>query len=163
MSVFGARPCRQRDRHYGTAPTLTVVSDGDEGLERVRERELFGDVRGNREGLDGYGQIPARWRRRLGRDGPVARAGSGAVEKNVEAQINRRFKRHARSWNPLRADRLMPLRWLQTGRVNWQHGWDRVCLSTTKVNPAGCQLTIDKHYHEQDSKHISVALGGAAR
>ena len=48
-------------------------------------RDLFGYVLGNREGLDAYAQIPARWRRRNGREGPVVRAGSGAVEKNVEA------------------------------------------------------------------------------
>ncbi len=200
VGLFGTRLRRQRDRHYGSAPALTVVvSDGDEGLERLREQEfgeavwlldrwhvakrvrefvgadqaayqrimravyasdseavlealrqqqpsvsspayagwheLFGYVLGNRDGIDAYAQIPARWRRRCGRAGPVVRAGSGGVEKNVEVQINRRFKRQGRSWNPVRADRLMQLRWLQSDRRNWQHWWDKVCLSTTKVNP----------------------------
>ena len=200
VGVFGTRLRRHRDRHYGTAPSLTVVlSDGDEGLEWMREREfgdavwlldrwhvakrvrefvganqavyrqiiqavyasdseavlealrqhqpadgsaahapwreLFGYVLGNRDGIDAYARIPACWRRRQGRNGPVVRTGSGAVEKNVEVQINRRFKKQGRSWNPLRADRLMQLRWLQTDRRNWQHWWDKVCLSKTKVNP----------------------------
>jgi hypothetical protein len=65
----------------------------------------------------------------------VVRTGSGAVEKNVEVQINRRFKKQGRSWNPVRADRLMQLRWLQSDCRNWQHWWDKVCLSTVKVNP----------------------------
>ena len=200
VGLFGTRLRRQRDRHYGVSPALSVVlSDGDEGLERMREqefgeaiwlldrwhvakrvrefvgadqvayrqimagvyasdseavlealraqappvgsvaerpwRDLFGYVLGNREGLDAYAQIPARWRRRNGREGPVVRAGSGAVEKNVEVQINRRFKKQGRSWNPVRADRLMQLRWLQSEQRNWQHWWQKVCLSTTKVNP----------------------------
>ena len=42
--------------------------------------------------------------------------------------------RHYR-WNPVRADRLMQLRWLQSEQRNWQHWWEKVCLSTTKVNP----------------------------
>jgi hypothetical protein len=98
-------------------------------------RDLFGYVLGNREGIDAYARIAARWRRQRGREGPVVRAGSGAVEKNVEVQINRRFKKQGRSWDPVRADRLMQLRWLQTDRRNWQHWWERTCLSTTKVNP----------------------------
>jgi len=200
VGLFGTRLRRQRDRHYGMNPALSVVlSDGDEGLERMREeefgeavwlldrwhvakrvrefagadqeayrwimagvyagdseavlealraqapplgspayggwRDLFGYVLGNREGIDAYARIEARWRRRSGREGPVVRAGSGAVEKNVEVQINRRFKKQGRSWDPVRADRLMQLRWLQTDRRNWQHWWERTCLSTTKVNP----------------------------
>jgi len=200
VGLFGTRLRRQRDRHYGSSPVLSVVlSDGDEGLERMREaefgeavwlldrwhvakrvrefagadqeayrrimagvyasdseavlealraqapaagsvaerawRELFGYVLGNREGIDAYARIAARWRRRSGREGPVVRVGSGAVEKNVEVQINRRFKKQGRSWDPVRADRLMQLRWLQSDRRNWRHWWERTCLSTTKVNP----------------------------
>jgi|GEM_PF-2650474 len=35
----------------------------------------------------------------------------------------------------VRADRLMSLRWLQSDRRNWQHWWNRTCLSTAKANP----------------------------
>jgi hypothetical protein len=105
------------------------------GSTRERSwRELFGYVLGNCEGMDASARIPACWRRRCRRAGPVVRAGSGEVEKNVEVLINRRFKKQGRSWNPVRADRLMQLRWLQSERRNWQHWWDKVCLSTTRVN-----------------------------
>jgi hypothetical protein len=97
--------------------------------------ELFGYLLGNRDGIDALGQIPKRYRQRHGRFGPVVRAGSGAVEKNVEVQINRRFKRQGRGWNPVRADRLAQLRWLQQHRRNWNHWWDKTCLTPTKLNP----------------------------
>jgi len=97
--------------------------------------ELFGYLLGNRDGIDAFGQIPKRYRRRSGRHGPVVRAGSGAVEKNVEVHINRRFKRQGRGWNPVRADRLAQLRWLQQDNRNWKHWWNKVCLTTTKLNP----------------------------
>jgi hypothetical protein len=49
-------------------------------------------------------------------------SGSGTVEKDIEVQINRRCKLQGRSWNPLRAAQRAALR-------------EKVCLSTTKVNP----------------------------
>jgi len=49
------------------------------------------------------------------------RADCGAVEKELEVQVNRRFQKHGCSWDLVRADRLMQLRWLQTDRPRWQH------------------------------------------
>ena len=199
LGEFGTRLRRHRDRHYRDTSLQVLLSDGDESLERVREREfadavwlldrwhiaqrvrefvgadpaayrpimsavyahdseaalealrplapaledprramfeeLFGYLLGNREGIDAFGQIPKRWRQRHGRFGPVVRAGSGAVEKNVEVHINRRFKRQGRGWNPVRADRLAQLRWLQQNQTNWKHWWNQTCLATTKLNP----------------------------
>jgi len=122
---------RMREAEFGEA---MYARDSEAVLEALRAqrppagsmaerrwRELFGYVLGNREGIDAYGQIVAHWRRHNGREGPVVRAGSGAVEKAVEVQINRRFKGQGRSWNPVRADRLMPLRWLRSDRRNWEH------------------------------------------
>ena len=40
------------------------------------------------------------------------KADSGAVEKNIEVHINRRFIRQGRSWKPHRAERLLQLRQL---------------------------------------------------
>lgn len=97
--------------------------------------ELFGYLLGNREGIDALGQIPQCYRQRHGRFGPVVRSGSGAIEKNVEVRINRRFKRQGRGWNPVRADRLARLCWLQHHDQSWKHWWNKVCLSTTKLNP----------------------------
>jgi len=106
----------------------------DEGRRQSFD-ELFGYLLGHRDGIDAFGQIPKRYRCRHGRFGPVVRAGSGAVEKNVEVHINRRFKRQGRGWNPVRAERLAHLRWLQQDRRSWNHWWDNVCLTTTKINP----------------------------
>jgi len=104
--------------------------------ERSKEfRELFGYILGNREAIEAYRQIPARFRQSHGRHEAAVKPGSGAVEKNIEVNINRRFKKQGRSWNPLRADRLAQLKHLQQDKKNWNHWWDKVCLSNVRVNP----------------------------
>jgi len=104
--------------------------------QRPKEfRDLFGYILGNREAIETYKQIPSRLRRSHGRDEAAVKAGSGAVEKNIEVNINRRFKKQGRSWNPLRADRLAQLKNLQIDKHNWNHWWDKVCLSSIRVNP----------------------------
>ncbi len=114
---------------------LRSMEPASDDPRREGFHELFGYLLGHRDGIDAFGQIPKRYRQRHGCLGPVVRAGSGAVEKNVEVHINRRFKRQGRGWNPVRADRLAQLRWLQQDHRNWNHWWNNVCLTTTKINP----------------------------
>jgi hypothetical protein len=196
IGIFGRRLALARQRYY-RATQEVVLSDGDEGLERVREkdfpqalwlldrwhiaqavrslvthneaeyqrlmkpvwaanseavlqairtsplrrdrpaefRELFGYVLGNREGIDNWKLIPASLRRSLGAKPAPVKCGSGAVEKNIEVEINRRFKRQGRSWNPQRADHLAQLKRLISHPHSWNHWWNRVCLSSTTINP----------------------------
>jgi hypothetical protein len=45
IGIFGTRVRRCRDRHYGTGKYLSVLlTDGDEGLKYVREREFEGSI-----------------------------------------------------------------------------------------------------------------------
>ena len=84
---------------------------------------LFGYLLGNREGIDAWRQIPARLRTGPGRRPPPVKAGSGAVEKNIEVEINRRFKRQGRSWHPVRAERLLQLKRLAADPRSWSDWW----------------------------------------
>jgi len=199
IGIFGSRLRKQKDRHYHGKSLSVLLSDGDEGIKRVREKEfdesiwlldrwhiaqkvrtfvandqdsyhkimagvyscdsekvlkalkdtkpelrkqrpnefrdLFGYILGNRDGIDAFKEIPKALRQSKGRQEAAVRCGSGAVEKNVEVHVNRRFKRQGRSWNPIRADRLAQLKWLQYNPKNWAHWFNQVCLSTTKINP----------------------------
>lgn len=192
MARFGPAARRYRDHHYGFGVQGIVMSDGDEGLERMREQvfagevwlldrwhvdkrlkslcgddtaalsamrralyradseallaeiaavetqvdaalfaECFGYVLGNREGIDSLHQIPKRWRTARGRQEPVVKVGTGAVEKNIEVMINRRFKRQGRSWNPRRAGYLAALRWLQQKPQDFNRWWNQNILQRT--------------------------------
>lgn len=197
LPLFGRRVAWQRMRHYGQASQEVILSDGDEGLERVREAEfphalwlldrwhiaravrdftgadqlayerimrpvwrsdseavlealrasglretrpeqfhtLFGYLLGNRDGIDNWHQIPRRLRRSVGRQIAPVRSGSGVIEKNIEVQIARRFKRQGRSWTRRGAEYLLQLCWLQTNQGNWTHWWQKTALAKTKINP----------------------------
>jgi hypothetical protein len=197
IALFGRRVAWQRLRHFPKARQEILLSDGDEGLEWVREREfpqaiwlldrwhiaravrelvgneqseyrrimqpvweansegvlgalrqspwqqsrpeqfhtLFGYLLGNREGIDNWRLIPAKLRRSIGRKIAPVRAGSGAIEKNIEVRINRRFKRQGRSWTRRGAEHLAQLLWLQSHPLDWTRWWRKTALAKIKVNP----------------------------
>ena len=121
-------------------------ADSEAALQALREsplrqkrpqefRALFGYLLGNREGIDGWKQIPAALRRSAGRASAAVKCGSGAVEKNIEVEINRRFKRQGRSWSRRGAEHLAQLLWLQTHPADWTHWWHRTALAKNKINP----------------------------
>jgi hypothetical protein len=111
-------------------------ADSEGALEALRQspwrqrrpeafRALFGYLLGNREGIENWKRLPAEWRRSMAGAAARVKSGSGAVEKNLEVQINRRFKRQGRSWDPRRAERLLQLRLLiQNGR-EWIQWWQQ--------------------------------------
>jgi hypothetical protein len=107
-------------------------------LRRQRPKEfhaLFGYVLGNREGIDTWQRVPPTLRRSAGRSIAAVKCGSGAVEKNIEVIINRRFKRQGRSWNPQRAERLLQLKLLGADERRWTNWWHAKTKFITKPNP----------------------------
>jgi hypothetical protein len=197
LSIFARRLAWQRMRHYTKAAHYVLLSDGEEGLKWVREREfadthwlldrwhiarnvrtlcgddqrehrrimnavwksdseavletlrsspyrvtcpsefhaLFGYILGNRDGIDNWHNVPSALRRSLGRRLAPVRSGSGAIEKNIEVCIARRFKRQGRSWTRPGAEHLAQLLWLQAHPADWTHWWHKTALAKTKVNP----------------------------
>jgi hypothetical protein len=197
LSIFGRRLAWQRMRHFARGSFAVLLSDGDEGLKWVREREfaqtqwlldrwhiaqnvrtlvcdderehrrimaavwksdseavlealrvspyrsirpmefnaLFGYILGNRDGIDNWHNIPSPLRRSLGRRLAPVRSGSGAIEKNIEVRVGRRFKRQGRSWTRRGAEHLAQLLWLQTHPTDWTHWWSKTALAKTRVNP----------------------------
>ena len=199
ISLFGRRLAWQGLRHFTRSAPQIVLSDGDEGLKWIQEREfseaswlldrwhiaqnvrtlvrgdqpehrrimaavwkadseavlealrtssyrhtqpwefnaLFGYILGNRDSIDNWRSIPATLRRSIGRKLAPVRAGGGAIEKNIEVQINRRFKRQGRSWTRRGAEHLLQLLWLQAHPADWKHWWAKTALAKTKINPVG--------------------------
>lgn len=105
-------------------------------LQRPKEfHALFGYLLGNRDGIDAWRQIPAALRTGRGRTPPAIKSGSGPAEKNIEVEINRRFKRQGRSWNPIRAGRLLALKRLVADPKLWSAWWNSKPRFTLKPNP----------------------------
>jgi hypothetical protein len=72
---------------------------------------------------------------RVGRQIAPVRSGSGVIEKNIEVQIARRFKRQGRSWTNPGAEHLLRLLSLQSDQLNWTHWWNKTALAKTNINP----------------------------
>jgi len=104
--------------------------------KRPREfHELFGYILGNREGIDAWKSLPAVLRRSAGSTPPIVKCGSGAVEKNIEVAINRRFKGQGRSWNRQRAEHLLQLKLLFTDATQWTQWWKAKPKFITRPKP----------------------------
>jgi len=52
-------------------------------------------------------------------------SGSGAMEKNIDVVIGRRFKRQGMSWTKEGANNLLKLRILCYDKNNWEEFWER--------------------------------------
>lgn len=97
--------------------------------------QLFGYILGNREGIDAWKTLPALLRRSAGARPPAIKWGSGAVEKNIEVAINRRFKGQGRTWNPNRAEHLLQLKLLAADPNRWTHWWKTKPQFIIKTKP----------------------------
>lgn len=116
--------------------TLQALRQSPLRQQRPKEfRTLFGYLLGNRDGIDAWRQLPRALRHGRGRIPATVKCGSGAVEKNIEVEINRRFKRQGRSWNPLRAERLLQLIRLAAETLTWSNWWKAKPHFTLKPNP----------------------------
>ncbi len=137
--------------HIGQAEHRRIMAavwqaDSEKVLQALKEsplrhrrptefRKLFGYVLGNREGIDAWKQVPAPLRRSVGRHAAAVKCGSGAVEKNIEVTLNRRFKRQGRSWNRQRAQYLLQLQLLYADQPRWLNWWKEKPKFKPKPNP----------------------------
>lgn len=115
---------------------LEALASVQDQLDAQHLAQTFGYVLGNREGIDALHQLPKALLKGHGRRAAPVKPGSGAVEKNIEVSINRRFKRQGRSWNPQRAGYLANLRCLQRNDYQtWTAWWNRNILQRIKIHP----------------------------
>jgi len=159
--VSRRRIARLRVCHVKPTPMPSWKPSPKAPLRHLRPKEfqtLWGYLQNHRHGIDAWHQIPAALRRSRGRTPPSVKAGSGAVEKNIEVHINRCFKRQGRSWHTLRAERLLALQQLLAQPQPGPNGGKPNPSSTsnpTRLNPH--QLTIDKHYQEIVTANFGLA------
>jgi hypothetical protein len=77
--------------------------------ERQQINNLLEYLKNNKEGI--YGS----------KDFPLHKVGSGAVEKNIEIIIGRRFKKQGMSWSKEGAQALLKLRVLKQNKEDWDN------------------------------------------
>ena len=60
---------------------------------------------------------------------------SGAMEKNIDVVIGRRFKRQGMSWTKDGANNLLKLRILCYNKWDWEKFWERQNLAGVSFSP----------------------------
>ena len=60
---------------------------------------------------------------------------SGAMEKNIDVVIGRRFKRQGMSWTKEGANNLLKLRILSYNKNDWEKFWERQNLAGVSFSP----------------------------
>jgi len=92
----------------------------DEKDKRQKIADLVTYIENNRDGLYGSrslrGQVEAK---------RVLVCSTGAIEKNIDTVIDRRFKRHGQSWTTEGVNNLLKLRTLWYNKVDWEAFWRR--------------------------------------
>ena len=92
----------------------------EEGDKRQKIADLIAYIENNRDGL--YGSHSLRDKVEAKR---VLVCGSGAMEKNIDVIIGRRFKKRGMSWSKEGADNLLKLRILWYNQPDWEEFWHR--------------------------------------
>ena len=90
---------------------IDILAEKDEALTKERKeiKNLLEYLRNNLRGI--YGS----------KDFPLHRVGSGAIEKNIEIIIGRRFKKQGMSWSKEGAQALIKLRVLKQNKEDWDN------------------------------------------
>ena len=60
---------------------------------------------------------------------------SGAMEKNIDVIIGRRFKKQGMRWTKEGASKLLKLRILRYVKINWEEFWERQKLAGVSFSP----------------------------
>ena len=90
----------------------------DKEVKRQKIADLVTYIENNRDGL--YGSRSLRGQMEGKR---VLVCSTGAMEKNIDIVVNRRFKRYGQSWTTEGVNNLLKLRTLWYNKVHWQAFW----------------------------------------
>jgi len=91
--------CDEEDRRQKIADLVTYIENNRDGL--YGSRSLRGQVEGKR----------------------VLVCSTGAMEKNIDVVVDRRFKRYGQSWTTEGVNNLLKLRTLWYNKVDWEAFW----------------------------------------
>lgn len=102
----------------------------EDNEKKKKIADLASYIENNFDGL--YGSMSLKDRAEAKR---VLVSSSGAMEKNIDVVIGRRFKRQGMSWTKERADNLLKLRILRYDKNDWEESWERPNLAGVSFSP----------------------------
>lgn len=102
----------------------------EDNEKKKKIANLASYIENNFDGL--YGSMSLKDRVEAKR---VLVSSSGAMEKNIDVVIGRRFKRQGMSWTKERADNLLKLRILGYNKNDWEESRERPNLAGVSFSP----------------------------
>jgi len=108
----------QCEKMLATVKLARLLCDDRDKSQRTTDLVTY--IESNRDGLYGSRSLSGKVE-----DKTVLVCNTGAMEKNIDTVIDRRFKRHGRSWTTEGVNNLLKLRTLCYNKSNWDAFWLR--------------------------------------
>lgn len=108
----------QGERMLSTLKLARLLCDDRDNAQRIADLESY--IEYNLDGLYGFRSL-----RDEVEDKTVLVCSTGAMEKNIDTIIDRRFKGHGQSWTTEGVNNLLKLRVLYYNKSDWDAFWSR--------------------------------------
>jgi hypothetical protein len=108
----------QGEKMLATVRLARLLCDEEDKSQRIAD--LITYIENNRDGLYGSRSLRDRVEAKM-----VLVCSTGAMEKNIDTVIDRRFKRHGQSWTTEGVNNLLKLRTLWYNKSDWDAFWSR--------------------------------------
>jgi len=106
----------QPEKMLATVKLARLLCAGEDESQRIADLVTY--IENNRDGLYGSRSLRGRAEAKT-----VMVCSTGAMEKNIDTTVDRRFKRHGQSWTTNEVNNLLKLRTLCYTKSDWDAFW----------------------------------------
>ena len=118
----------QAEKMLATVKLARLLCDDRDKSERIADLVTY--IENNRYGLYGSRSLRDRVEAKT-----VLVCSTGAMEKNIDTVVDRRFKRHGQSWTVEGVNNLLKLRTLWYNKSDWDAFWSRQAGQGVSFSP----------------------------
>jgi len=118
----------QAEKMLATVRLARLLCDEEDDSQRIADLVTY--IENNQYGLYGSRSLRDRVEAKT-----VLVCGTGAMEKNIDTVIDRRFKRHGQSWTTKGVNNLLKLRTLRYNKSDWDAFWSRQARQGVSFSP----------------------------
>ena len=108
----------QGEKMLATVRLARLLCEDEDKRQKIADLVTY--IQNNRNGLYGSRSLRDKVEAKM-----VLVCSTGAMEKNIETVIGRRFKKHGMSWTTEGANNLLKLRTLWYNKSDWNAFWSR--------------------------------------
>jgi len=118
----------QAEKMLATVRLARLLCDAEDDSQRIADLVTY--IENNRYGLYGSRSLRDRVEAKT-----VLVCGTGAMEKNIDTVVDRRFKKHGQSWTTKGVNNLLKLRTLRYNKSDWDAFWSSQTSQGVSFSP----------------------------